>query len=201
MKILLLFLVFSLSAFSIQAQSEGKSSGIAVSIGAAANYYYGQGNRNFDKFENERVNWQINAMLGFTLGRDKNDRRTIIGGFGSFGLNNANTINRIFDDQEYVTLATSQSSNNNAYQVEGGLFIAEMVRISTGLGQQVFNKQVITSREGIDLDATSLKYNSTTVGFNFNAGPVGFVINCNFNYGRDYNKTVIIPSAGLNIRL
>ncbi|MEP7108916.1 MAG: hypothetical protein ABI760_13065 [Ferruginibacter sp.] len=200
MKILLPFLAFMVSAFSLKAQPDKKRGGIAVSVGAAVNYYYGRSDRNFDKFENDRVNWQINGMLGFTLGRDKNDHRTILGCFGSFGLNNANTITRIFDDQDYITAATSQSANNSSYQVEGGLFIAEMVRISTGVGQQMFNKQVIATSDLFDLEATSLKYNSTTVGFNFNVGAVGLLINCNFNYGRDYIKTIINPSAGINIR-
>lgn len=203
MKTLLSFLVFASIAFSAHAQKDNdhRSGILAVTVGAAANYYYGQGNHNFGKFESERVNWQLNAMLGLTIGRDKHDHRTILGAFGSFGLNNANTISNIFADQEYITTATSQSSNNNNYTLEGGLLIAELLRISTGVGQQVFNDQIIASKNGINFDATSLKYNSTTVGFNFNAGPVGIVLNCNFNYGKDYTKTIINPSAGLNLRL
>lgn len=200
MKNSIAFLAVFLSAFSLKAQSEKKNSGIAVSIGAAVNYYYGQGDRNFGKFENERVNWQINGMIGLTLGRDKNDRRTMIGGFGSFGLNNASTVKQIFQDQGYITTATGQSANNNAYQIEGGLLIAEKLRISTGVGQQIFNKQSLASKNGINLAATSLKYNSTTVGLNFNAGLAALVLNFNFNYGQDYSETVINPSVGLNIR-
>ena len=200
MKNSITFLAVFLSAFSLKAQSEKKNTGIAVSIGAAVNYYYGQGDRNFGKFENERVNWQINGMIGLTLGRDKNDRRTMIGGFGSFGLNNASTVKQIFQDQGYITTATGQSANNNAYQIEGGLLIAEKLRISTGVGQQIFNKQSLASKNGINLAATSLKYNSTTVGLNFNAGLAALVLNFNFNYGQDYSETVINPSVGLNIR-
>ena len=200
MKNSIAFLAVFLSAFSLKAQSEKKNSGLAVSIGAAVNYYYGQGDRNFGKFENERVNWQINGMIGLTLGRDKNDRRTMIGGFGSFGLNNASTVKQIFQDQGYITTATGQSANNNAYQIEGGLLIAEKLRISTGVGQQIFNKQSLASKNGINLAATSLKYNSTTVGLNFNAGLAALVLNFNFNYGQDYSETVINPSVGLNIR-
>ncbi len=202
MKTFLSFLVFTSIVFSAHAQkdNDNRRGALAVSVGAAANYYYGQGNRNFGKFETERVNWQLNGMLGITIVRDKGDRRTIIGAFGSFGLNNANTISNIFADQDYITTATRQSSNNNAYSLEGGLLIAELFRISTGIGQQVFDKQSIASKNGINFDATSLKFNSTTVGFNFNAGPVGIVLNCNFNYGKDYTNTIINPSAGLNLR-
>lgn len=202
MKVLLIFSTAMIFALSGKAQSDRKAGGINVSLGASAVYYYGAGDRNFDKFENDRVNWQINAMLGITLATDKNNRRTILAGFGGFGLNNSSTITRIFEDQGYVTTIADQSNTNSSYQVEGGLFIAEILRISTGVGQQVFNKQTIASSDGsIELDATSLRYNSTTVGFNFKLGAVGVNVNCNFNYGKDYNKTVIIPSAGLMVRL
>ncbi|MEJ7587991.1 MAG: hypothetical protein WKI04_10570 [Ferruginibacter sp.] len=202
MKTLLSFLIFTAIAFSAHAQNdnEHRRGALAVSVGAAANYYYGQGDHNFSKFENERVNWQLNGMLGITIGRDKADRRTVLGAFGSFGLNNANTISNIFADQGYITTATSQSSNNNAYTLEGGLLIADVFRISTGVGQQIFNNQSIASTNGINFDATSLKFNSTTVGFNINVGAVGLLLNCNFNYGKDYVNTIIYPSAGLNFR-
>jgi len=75
--------------------------------------------------------------------------------------------------------------------------IGEVFRISTGVGQQVFNKQTIASDNGIQFQATSLKYNSTTVGFNFNISAVAIILNCSFEYGQDYTKTVIVPSAGL----
>ena len=201
MKILIAFLAFTVSAFSLKAQINNSRSGIVVSLGAAVNYYYGPGDRNFGKFENDRINGQLNGMLGLTIVRDKNDRRTVLGGFGSFGINNAKTMTRIFDDQNYITLSTDQNSSNNFYQLEGGILISETFRISTGVGRQIFDKQVISSSGVVDLEATSLKYNSTTVGFNFNVGAVAFILNCNFNYGLDYNKTVLNPSAGLMLRL
>lgn len=214
MKNITIFLAATiLSVFSVNAQnnrnndfrnrndnSNNKSNGIAVSLGAAVNYYYGPGDRNFGKFDDDRLNWQINGMLGLTIARDKNDHRTMIAGFGSFGMNNAKTVNHIFDDQGYISLLPDQNSNNNVYQLEGGLLIAEVFRISTGVGQQVFNKQVLVSGNGIQTEATSLKYNSTTVGFNFNVSAVAITINCGFNYGQDYTKTVIVPSAGLMLR-
>ena len=200
MKIITLLLLAScLSASSIQAQNI-RSNGIAASLGAAVNYYYGPGDRNFGDFEDDRLNYQLNGMLGLTIARDNNDRRTMLAGFGSFGINNAATVGHIFDDQGYVTTALEQNSVNNFYQLEGGLLIAEVFRISTGVGQQVFDKQAIASTDGIELQASSLKFNSTTVGFNFNVSAVAITINCNFNYGRDYTKTVVNPSAGLMLR-
>ena len=205
MKNITIFLIAAfLSVFSVNAQNNGngnkKSNGFVISLGAAANYYYGPGDRNFGEYENNRLNWQINGMLGLTIARDKNDRRTMVAGFGSFGINNRQTIKNIFDDQGYVSLATDQSSSNNAYQLEGGLLVAEVFRISTGVGQQIFNSQALISKNGIQTQATSLKYNSTTVGFNFNVSAVAIIINCSFHYGQDYNKTVVVPSAGLMLR-
>ncbi|HSN07564.1 MAG TPA: hypothetical protein VLS85_00935 [Hanamia sp.] len=209
-KSILFLIVFHFSIFAAKAQNDfrnnnqdkpnTKNSGIVISLGAAANYYYGPGDRNFDKYENDRLNWQINGMLGLTIARSESGHRTMLAGFGSFGMNNAKTVSHIFDDQGYVTTATDQNSNNNVYQLEGGLLIGEVFRISTGVGQQIFNKQTITSSDGLITQATSLKYNSTTVGFNFNVSAVAIIINCNFEYGQDYTKTVIIPSAGLMLR-
>ncbi len=207
--ITIVFILLFFSAFSAKAQNnfrnnqnsnDSKNSGIVVSLGAAANYYYGPGNRNFDKYENDRLNWQANGMLGLTIARDKSGHRTMLAGFGSFGMNNSETVSHIFEDQGYTTLATGQNSNNNVYRIEGGLLIGEVFRISTGVGQQIFNKQTIASDNGIQIKATSLKYNSTTVGFNFNVSAVAIIINCNFEYGQDYTKTVIVPSAGLMLR-
>ena len=126
MKNTLLF-IFCIVAFSAKAQNDyrntgdrndSRSSGIAVSLGAAANYYYGPGNQNFDKYQSDRLNWQINGMLGLTIARSQSGRRTMIAGFGSFGINNDETVKQIFEDQKYITTANNQSSANNVYNIQ-----------------------------------------------------------------------------------
>lgn len=193
----LTLLVVSLGAMSANAQG---SNAFAVQLGASANYYYGPGNRNFNSFENDRVNYQANGMLGITLLRDKNDHRTMIAGFGSAGLNNRSTINNILGDQGYTTVLANQSNSNIFYRLEGGLLIGELLRISTGVGQQVFDQQTLVSGDGVALNTTSLQYYSSTVGFNLNVSTIAITIDCNFEYGKDFNKTVIVPSAGLMFR-
>lgn len=193
----LLLIILSFAATATQAQ---RKSGIAVSIGGSANYYYGPGDRNFGSFDDDRLNWQANGMFGLTIARDQNDHRTMIAGFGSFGINNATTMKHIIDDQGFVSTDLSQNSSNNFYQLEAGLLIGEVFRISTGVGQQVFDRQTLASTDEIKTNVTSLKYNSTTVGFNFNVASVAIVINCNFEYGKDFSKTIIVPSAGLMLR-
>jgi hypothetical protein len=172
-------------------------SGLGILLGATVNYYYGLPDRNFDQFENDRVNWQLNGALGITLARDKVGRRTMIAAFGGLGFNNSNTIKQLLQDQQYTTAATRQSGANNFYQLEGGVIIADVLRLSTGVGQQNFNQQALVSPDGLSLNAKYLKYNSSTVGFNLNFGNVAWVINCNFAYGQDYHKTVITPATGL----
>lgn len=198
-------LISALSLSSVKAQddnsnkSSGKS-GLALELGAGANYYQGLPDRNFEKFESSRINWQLNGMLGITLTRDKADRRTLIAAFGAVGLNNRNTITNLLKDQQYLSLATDQAASNNFYQLEGGLVIADLIRISTGVGQQNFNSQVLGSTDGVQLNATNLKYNSSTIGLKLNLRSIVWVINVNAAYGQDFNKTVLTPNTGLMLR-
>ena len=195
-------LITNCSLFAQKNKPDNQSSAIAISLGAAANYYYGPGDRNFGEYENERLNWQINGLLGLTLLRDKNGHRTMLAGFGSLGFLNESTIKNILSDQGYVSTRINQANTNNFYQLEGGLLIGEILRVSTGVGQQNFETQALVGPNGnIRLNAKSLKYNSTTVGFNFNLTVVALNINVNFAHGMDYEKTVITPSAGLMLRL
>ena len=204
-KIFLTIYLTVFAIFCVNAQDNNgaakNNSGLALSLGAAANYYYGPGDRNFGSFENNRVNWQLNGMFGLTLARDKNGHRTMAAGFGSLGFNNASTLKQILSDQKYVTSALSQSSANNFYQLEGGLLIAEVLRVSTGVGQQNFDSQAMVSSNGTIMpNARSLRYNSSTIGVNLNFNSIALVINANFAYGLDYVRTVITPSGGLMFR-
>jgi hypothetical protein len=173
---------------------------LALELGASLNYYYGEPGQNIDKFENDRVNWQLNGMLGITIAKDRADRRTMLAAFGAFGFNNSNTLASLLQDQQYTSAATSQAQENNFYQVEGGIMILDMIRLSTGVGQQNFNSQSLIYSNGILTNATYFKYNSSTVGVKLNLGPVAWTLNCNFAYGQDYNKTVITPNTGLMLR-
>ncbi len=199
------FAIFALMmAISVQGQEDktNSKSSVGLALGATINYYYGPGDRNFGDYESERVNWQANGMLGISLSTDKSGRRTMLAGFGALGFNNASTLSKILADQNYLTTSTRQRNSNNFYQLEGGLLIAEMFRISTGVGQQNFDNQNLVNSNGtVMLNQKSLQYNSTTVGFNINVTNVAIAINCNFMSGKDFYKTVITPSAGLMIKL
>ncbi|MEP6844989.1 MAG: hypothetical protein ABI861_03270 [Panacibacter sp.] len=204
-KIILFPLFFMIACLStIHAQTTTSSNNnpdaLVVQLGLDATYYYGQPDRNFSKFENERLNWQISGIVGYTLARSKSGKRTMVAAFGNYGFNNNNTVSFLLKDQDYTTAALSQSSANNYYRLEGGLIIAEIIRISTGIGQQNFDNQTLTSSSGVKPDAKLLKFNSSTVGLQFYFGKIGWLINCQFAYGMDFNNTVITPSSGLTFR-
>ncbi|MEO6546631.1 MAG: hypothetical protein ABIN94_01475 [Ferruginibacter sp.] len=203
MKKNLLVAISVLFMLSAVAQDERRDirSALAVSVGAGVDYYYGPGDQNFGKFNTDRVNWQANTMVGIVLGRSRSNSRTILGAFGSVGFNNATTMKQIFDDQQYVTTAVNQDNSNNSFQLEGGILIADILRVSTGIGQQNFASQSIASINGIQFNSKLLKYNSSTVALHYKLGLASLIISCNFNYGKDYNKTVIKPSAGLMLNL
>jgi hypothetical protein len=199
-KYMVLIVVMCAGVVSVKAQ-DYDGSVLAVGLGASANYYYGPGDQNIGSFTNDRLNWSANGMLGFVIGHDNSGRRSILGGFGNLGFNKAGTVSQMLRDQGYITTATSQDNTNNAFQIEGGLLILDVLRVSTGIGQQNFTSQNLLSGTNIKLNERSLKYNSSTVGLNFKLSLISISVNCNFLYGKDFNRTVLNPYAGLMLHL
>lgn len=192
-------LCFLFCAGLLQAQDNGL---LSVGLGGSVNYYYGPTGRNFNNFDMERVNGQVDGMLAVRLRRNEAGRGTLLGVFGTYGLVNRTTINQIFEDQGYVSsLATPQSRTNSFYRLEGGVVLGEILRLSTGVGEQMFDQQTLTSGGDVMVNATSLRHYSSTAGFLFNINDVSLGVNVNFAYGQDFNTTVITPSVGLMFRL
>ena len=199
-KNILLVIISTIGLVGVGFAQDKDENPVTVSVGATLNYYYGPGDRNFSKFENDRVNWQINTVLGYTLAYSKSGKRTQVAAFGHFGFNNGKTIVNLLKDQGFTTTATSQSSANNFYQLEGGFIIGDLLRLSAGVGQQNFDTQTLLSTSGNKPNTKLLKYNSATVGLQFNVATLQWVINCNFATGQDFDNTVITPSTGLLYR-
>ena len=108
----------------------------------------------------------------------------------------------MLEDQGYVsTLLTNQSRTNSFYRLEGGVVLGEILRLSTGVGEQMFDEQTLTSGGNIMLNATRLEYYSSTAGFQFNISNLSVLFNVNFAYGKDFDRTVMTPSAGILFRL
>lgn len=189
----------------LQAQDNNKSGLLVIGLGGSANYYYGPTSRNFNSFEMDRVNGQVDGMVGLRLRRNKSGNGTLLGVFGTYGLVNRSTLNQIFQDQNYITSPlVNQSRTNSFYRIEGGVVLGEILRLSTGVGEQMFDQQTLASGSNVTdirTNATSLQYYSSTAGFQFNISNVALMVNVNFAYGKDYNTTVVTPSAGILFRL
>jgi hypothetical protein len=190
-------MIFSSSVVFAQSDNVSSKGSLGVQLGASVTYYYGSGDRNFGDFEDNRVNWQINSMLGFSIAKNASGKRTYLGAFGTYGFTNENMIRQVFKDQGYTTISPNQSTTNNYFLLEGGILIAEKFRVSTGIGQQNFDEQTLISSNGIRTSERLLKFNSTTVGFQFNFSSMAWVINCNIASSKDFNSSVITPSTGL----
>ncbi|MBX5439437.1 MAG: hypothetical protein IRZ29_07845, partial [Thermoflavifilum sp.] len=161
------------------------------------NYYYGLPNENIGSFDQDRINWEINGLVGITLARNQKDKRTMLAAFGTLGFNNAQTTSKLIQDQKYTSSSTKQSHINNYYQLEGGLIIDEILRISTGVGQQNFQTQTLTSSDGVQTQKNHLTYQVTTIGFQLDLGKVWWTIDCHIAYQKDFTNTIIIPKTGL----
>lgn len=194
-------LCFLFCAGMLQAQDNNRGI-LSVGLGGSVNYYYGPSGRNFNSFEMDRVNGQVDGMLALRLRRNDAGRGTLLGVFGTYGLTNRSTLNQLLLDQGYVSsLVTPQSRTNSFYRLEGGVVLGEVLRLSTGVGEQMFDQQSLTSGTDVRLNATNLRHYSSTAGFMFNISNMSLLINVNFAYGQDYNTTVVTPSAGIMFRL
>lgn len=111
----------------------------------------------------------------------------------------------MFNDQDYTLLgnnANNQQPNiNNAYQAEVGLRIVNVLRLSTGYGRQYFEERRFRNNSNNDIETKNFfDYYTTTVGLQVGNGKLGFFLDANFNYGKDFNNTVLKTAAGLQFQ-
>lgn len=166
--------------------------GFTLHLGASANYYQGESSRSFGSFETDRLSWQINGMLGYGFNKNNANRSNILGVFGSSGYTTKGILNQMLIDQAIVVTDLTSSKYYGFYQLEAGVLIGEILRLSTGLGVQHY---ATTSKAD-----EQLYYMSSTAGLSFAVdSSVNWVFDVNFMHGRDFNNTVIRFSTGLNI--
>jgi hypothetical protein len=180
-----------------QTSASTRQSGLAVGLGGSVNYYYGQANQNIGSFDQDRLNWEINGLVGVTLARNATGKRTLLAVTGTLGFLNAFSMQQLLKDQDYTTSAPSQSHLNNYYLLEGGIIINEILRISTGVGQQNFNNQTLVSGNGSTWQTSHMQFQVTTIGLQFNVGHVWWMFNCHVLYGKDFSHTALVPQTGL----
>ncbi len=165
--------------------------GFTLHLGPSLNYYQGESTGSFDSFETDRISWQINAMLGYGFNKHNANRSNILGVFGTGGYTTQGILNQLLTDQAIVIADLTPSKYYNFYSVEAGMIVAEILRLSTGVGVQHYD----TSS-----GSEQLYYMSSTVGFNFAiTSSVNWVFDVNFMHGRDFNNTVIRASTGLSL--
>jgi hypothetical protein len=200
---LIVFIGCFFSSALVQAQEKEDYNLLHIKLGGGAVYYYGAYDKSFNNFENDRLNYQANLSLGLALNKSKSP--TIIGVFGSMGFINAKTIDFILQDQDYTLIGSNaaniQPNINNSYQVEFGLRLANVLRISTGAGRQFFEERTLINPENGTISTVNhLDYYSTTLGLQIGKGALGFFIDANFNYGLDFNNSILKPVAGLQLQ-
>jgi len=187
-------LLFFFVASAIYAQAEApltcpqNQSGIVFMLGPSVNYYQGGDVTSSEKFDAEVINYQLNGFIGYNSPHTK--AKNSVGIFGTGGYTNEATFIKIKEVQGLNTGELVINKYYAFYQVEAGMIIGNVLRLSTGLGKQEF--QTVSGSD-------SYAFFSSTAGLLINLGPVGWNIDANINYGRDYPKTAIRFVTGLVI--
>lgn len=183
--------LFSSASFFSYAQEQGLSvqnqprTGIVLHLGPSINYFQGQQSDSYEEFNSKRINFQLNAFLGYT---SMSGNGNSIGIFGTGGYSNKFTLDEILSIQNINVVDLESSSYNTFYQIEGGMIVSNILRLSTGFGSQDYSAP--SGDESID-------YLSSTAGLMINFGNVMWNMDANFNYGLDYSHSIIKFSTGL----
>jgi hypothetical protein len=166
--------------------------GFTLHLGPSVNYYQGKSSGSFDSFETDRVSWQINGMLGYGFNKNNSAKSNILGVFATGGYTTRGIFDTMLADQGIAVDDLRDSKYYNFYQAEAGMIVAEILRLSTGVGVQQYKT--------LDSNEERLYYLSSTVGFAFKlSGSINWTIDANFLHGRDFNRTVIRASTGLMV--
>ncbi len=180
-----------MAAFSYSQEKEASAStrsksGIVLHMGPSVNYFRGQQSGSYEEFDSKRINFQLSAFLGYLSPRG--DANNSIGVFGSAGYSNEFTLDEILSIQDIEIINLESSSYNTFYQVEAGMIISNVLRLSTGIGAQDYSTS---------LGDESIDYLSSTAGIMINFGNVMWSLDANINYGWDYTHSIVKMSTGL----
>lgn len=187
--VLMSWFLFSFASINAQEETPAKpqpQGGIILHMGPSANYFQGQQSGSYEEFESKRINFQLNAFLGYQSPRGNGGNS--IGIFGTTGYTNAFTLDEILSIQNINVINLKSSSYNTFYQVEAGMIISNVLRLSTGVGSQNYSTTIADEK---------MDYFSTTAGLLINFGNVIWSLDANYNYGWDYSHTTVKFSTGL----
>lgn len=187
-------LLFFLLAGTIYAQAESpltcpeNQSGIVFLLGPSVSYYQGGDLTVSEKFDSDMINYQLNGFIGYSSPRSK--AKNSLGIFATGGYTNKASFNKIKAVQGLTTDELVINKYYSFYQLEAGMIIGNILRLSTGYGKQEF--QTVSGSD-------SFTYFSSTAGLLIDLGPFSWNIDANINYGRDYPNTAIRFVSGFVI--
>ncbi|MDP4271997.1 MAG: hypothetical protein Q8909_18025 [Bacteroidota bacterium] len=173
----------------IRAEELPSKGGITLFMGPSFSYFQGESSDNLDSFDGKRLNAQLNGFIGYTS--KLNVRSNSIGVFATGGYTNKATFDELTLIQNNVPNNLERKDYNSFYQIEAGMLIKDILRLSTGIGRQNFS---------LGNDDGHFNYYSSTAGLLVNLGSIYWNLDANFNYGNDYSKTVIKISTGIMLR-
>lgn len=174
------------SAQDIEPLKHHSKSRVVFFVGPSVSYFKGVESDSYNEFDRNRLNYQINAFMGYLSTR--NGVKNSFGVFGATGYTNAFTLDEIISIQEVVANNLTSTNYNTFYQVEVGVIVSNFLRFSTGIGNQQYKSANIKE---------NLEYLSSTAGIVVDFGSVLWCTDANINYGRDYSNTVIKFSTSL----
>lgn len=161
-----------------------------MQLGGAATYFLGS-QTDVVTYQKEKLGWQVDALLGLAFKPKPKAARNVLAAFGTYGAMSPSSLSTLFTNQN-LSISLSDRQSFEYYQLEGGVLIGEVLRISTGGGYQ----QLINSDE----EKQNIYYMSSTAGFHINLGTVDWVINCNVLHGREFTTSVFRLTTGLMIK-
>jgi hypothetical protein len=195
--------------------------GFRLYLGPKITYYKGTGPTSMTPFDQERVGFQADGQLGYVFNPERNRRGNFLGIFASAGMTNFETLAHMFEDQDFVTYPLDVKSNNLYYQIEAGMYIAEFLRVSAGVGRQQFQvipngtTETINNGNNNGSGGTSsgsnytiknpkayytAQYYSGTVGIKIDLGAVDWVVDCQWMFGGNLDNLVARPSTGFLVK-
>lgn len=177
---------------AVQEHNNGSrhSGAFTILISGNLNYLYGREDNDYS-FDADYIDWHAEAMFGYGYRNPAGNEEASFGIFIRGGAIQEPSLERIIADGN-VEAVSSPEQENIFYQVEGGVVIAGLVRVSTGLGFQEYVNEMEALKR--------IHYYSTTTGLLIGSKNVKLSIDLNLMYGRDLSKTVYRPGLGLALK-
>lgn len=190
MKLKLIFLAILITGNALQTQAQ--NAGFTFALGPSINVLFGEGFED-TKYSDGRMSYQFNGYVGYVSNRKDSKRGNMLGIFGTAGTIYPEMI-AIFQTggADMFAPINMEKNFNGFYNIEAGMMIGQIMRLSGGIGQQSYT-YFINQKGAID-------YYSGTVGLFFNLGIVDWVVECNIAAGGDLTNEVIKVSTGFMVK-